>query len=367
MRISSFFVLLLLGLKVYSQDVENEAHQIKLSGYVDTYFSGYDNDLDQDEFQPFITAGARDNSFGVNVAQLGLSYNYKTIRSHIILHYGDIPQATWSSDFNTIQEANVGLRLSKGLWLDAGFFATHIGTESFLPKNNMLSSTAFKTFNEPFYQAGAKLTYTNTHWEFQLWVANGYNSFLDNNDAKSIGAYINYKLSPNTSIVYTNLYGRESEDALTVKQNRFYQNLYINHHWNNKVFLQVGFDYGIQTNSDLEDADKTAQMFAGLLTARYQFNPRFSITGRAEIFNDESGFISGTVSDANGNISGVELSGFTFGAEYKPLEGCYLRAEARHTRALNNAAIFVVNGNSVDQRNELLMTLGLEVEKLFNL
>ncbi|MEM6514916.1 MAG: outer membrane beta-barrel protein [Bacteroidota bacterium] len=280
---------------------DESTHKITLSSYVDTYFSGYDTDLSQNEFQPFITVGARDNTFGLNIAQIGVNYKHDFLRSNIILHYGDIAQATWSSEFNFVQEANIGVKLAENLWLDAGLFATHIGTESFLPKNNMLSSTAFKTFNEPFYQAGAKLSYSVSDWDFELWALNGYNNFVDNNDAKSVGVLISKNLNESTSITYTNLYGRESLDGVNPEQNRFYQNIYLNKNWNDKWYLTVGFDYGIQTNSDLNNPNETATMYAGILTTRHQFNPKFSITGRAEIFNDKNGFISGIITDPERN------------------------------------------------------------------
>lgn len=362
--LATFTLIACTGL--YAQQEIKTAHKLTLSSYVDTYFAGYDNDLGQQDFQPFITVGARDNTFGLNVAQLGLKYEQDKVRGTVILHYGDIPQATWSTEFNAVQEANVGVKLTDGLWLDAGFFATHIGTESFLPKNNLLSHTMYLTFNEPFYQAGAKLSYNALNlWYVELWALNGYNSFVDNNDAKSLGVLIKHDLSAATAITYTNLYGRESADGLEA-QNRFYNNIYLTHNWNEKVFLIIGFDYGTQTNSDLQKPNETATMFGGMITGRYQFNPKFSITGRVEIFNDKNGFISGTVVNTNGNPAGIQLTGYTLGAEYRPFEKAYLRAEARSTIAPSNLEIFVKNAESTNKRFEVLFTMGLELEKIFN-
>ncbi len=109
-----------------SQESLPAIHQLTLSGYADSYFASYSNALRQNEFQPFITVGARDNNFGLNIASLGIQYTHTFLRGNILLHYGDIPKATWSDDFQNIQEANIGLKLSDGLWVDAGFFATHI-------------------------------------------------------------------------------------------------------------------------------------------------------------------------------------------------------------------------------------------------
>lgn len=346
-------------------DSKNNNQKITLKAYVDGYLSSYSNDLSQQSFQPFETVGARDNSFGVNVAQFGMHYETKWARANVTFHWGDIPQATWSTDYNQIQEANVGVRLSEGLWLDAGFFRTHIGTESFLPKDIMLSNTAYKTFFGPFYQAGAKLSYENLeNWYFELWVLNGYNSFIDANDAKSVGTLITYHFNDNTNITYTNLYGRESLDDAVTPQNRFYQNLYVNHNWNEKWFVNIGFDYGIQTNSDLQTPSKTASLFAGLATLRYQCNSKWSITTRGEFFRDENGFISGTVLNTNGIVDGISLHAYSLGTEFRPIKNSYVRAETRYTQTADDLEIFVENGNLTNSRWEILVTMGLDLEKV---
>lgn len=345
---------------------DEKNNKIKISGYIDSYFSAYSNDLSQQEFQPLITVGARDNSFGVNIVAFTISYEHEWVRGNITMHWGDIPQATWNKDFNQIQEANIGFKLTEGLWLDAGFFRTHIGTESFLPKNNLLSSTAFITYNEPFYQAGAKLSYDIVkNWHFEMWALNGYNNFVDTNDAKSIGMLANYTISKRTSITYTNLYGRESTDDMEPKQNRFYQNIYINQNWNEKIFLIAGFDYGMQTHSQLDNLDKTASMYGALATLRYQYNPKWSVTGRGEIFKDTNGFISGMVENDEGEPTGIELTGFTLGTEFKPVPNAYIRAEGRFTGAKNALDIFVENGTPTNHRYEFLVTMGINIEKAF--
>jgi hypothetical protein len=361
------FVLLSYN-SIYGQEEVSNDHTITLSTYVDGYYAGYNTDGDPNSFRPYITVGARGNSIGVNVAQMGVNYAHKNIRSNIVLHYGDIPQATWSSNYNHIQEGNVGIKLADGVWFDAGAFATHIGTESFLPKNNMLSSTAFKTYNEPFYQTGAKLTYDKPdNLELQFWILNGYNSFVDNNKSKSVGFLLSYSLSDITSITYTNLLGREDETGSDDNQNRFYQNVYVNTSWQDKVFVTAGFDMGTQTNSNLQNPNDAALMYAGLVTARYQFNPKWSLTARGEVFNDKNGFISGLVVNTDNEVAGLELFGFTIGTECRPAENAYFRAETRFTNAPEYLDIFRADNASQNTRMELLLTMGLELEKIFKM
>ncbi|MFT5668473.1 MAG: hypothetical protein ACI9DK_002677 [Vicingaceae bacterium] len=368
--ISSLFLIVSISIQAQKKDTS----QLKISAYVDSYMSSFSNDLNQQTFQPYTTAGARDNTFGVNVAQIGLHYTGNSIRGNFIYHDGDIPQATWSNNFNNLQEANAGFKLLDGLWLDMGFFATHIGTESFLPKENMLGQTSFITYNEPFYQAGAKLSYgAKNHWNFELWVANGYNRHVDNNDAKSVGVQVKKEFSKNTCITYSNMYGRESDDSSAVDQYRFYNNIYLNHNWKDKIYLTAGFDLGTQTNTDLSNADKTALMYAGLLTVRYQFTPKYSVTARGEFSEDENGFINGLYQTGFVGFSlipvyeGISLYGITLGGEYKPNDNSYIRLDGRYLATGNNQNIFIENGSVTNERLEIMITIGFFIDKAFKI
>jgi hypothetical protein len=368
--ISSLFLIVSISIQAQKKDTS----QLKISAYVDSYMSSFSNDLNQQTFQPYTTAGARDNTFGVNVAQIGLHYTGNSIRGNFIYHDGDIPQATWSNNFNNLQEANAGFKLLDGLWLDMGFFATHIGTESFLPKENMLGQTSFITYNEPFYQAGAKLSYgAKNHWNFELWVANGYNRHVDNNDAKSVGVQVKKEFSKNTCITYSNMYGRESDDSSAVDQYRFYNNIYLNHNWKDKIYLTAGFDLGTQTNTDLSNADKTALMYAGLLTVRYQFTPKYSVTARGEFSEDENGFINGLYQTGFVGFSlipvyeGISLYGITLGGEYKPNDNSYVRLDGRYLATGNNQNIFIENGSVTNERLEIMITIGFFIDKAFKI
>ena len=255
-----------------------------------------------------------------------------------------------------------------------GFFATHIGTESFLPKENMLGQTSFITYNEPFYQAGAKLSYgAKNNWNFELWVANGYNRHVDNNDAKSVGVLVNKEFSKNTSITYSNMYGRESDDSSAVDQYRFYNNIYLNHNWKDKIYLTAGFDLGTQTNTDLSNADKTALMYAGLLTFRYQFTPKYSVTARGEFSEDENGFINGLYQTGFVGFSlipvyeGISLYGITLGGEYKPNDSSYVRLDGRYLATGNYQDIFIENGSVTNERLEVMITIGFFIDKAFKI
>lgn len=342
---------------------QGDSTKIELTGYIDTYYASYSNKMAPDELQPFVTVGPRDNQFGLNIAEIGATYNTGIVRGSFVIQYGDIAEATWSGRFRTIQEAWVGMEVSEGLWIDAGFFTTHIGAESFLPKNNYLSSTDIGTYNEPFFQSGARLIYERSEkFEAQVHVVSGYNLFIDNNDAKSVGMLLGYRINDRVAVSYANLFGRESPDG-AVRQNRFYHNLYLTWDPNQKVSAIIGGDMSTQTNSTLEDSTGTAVMFNAVAIARYRFTNQYSTTGRIEYFNDADGFISGALQNRNGELQGLNATAFTIGVEYAPSPEAYLRAETRWTRAESDLQPFNKGGKPSNLRAEFLINMGFYFNK----
>jgi len=357
------FLLFLLFISPFSYAQQDSSQQISISAYSDVYFASFSDELAPNELQQVTTVSPRDKRFGLNIAQLGVHYESDRVRGNVIIHYGDIAEATWSEEFRAVQEANMGIRLADNWWLDAGFFATHIGTESFLPKNNNTSSTAVATYNEPFFQSGARLAYEGSEqFDFAFWVVSGYNFFLDANDAKSVGIAASYYFSDELSLTYTNLFGRESADGLSPKQYRTYHNLYANWQAAPLWHLSLGGDIGTQTHSKLRNPNATAVMFNALATLRFQLHPQYALTARGEIFQDPEGFISGVYPTADSSINGLELYGLTLSAEYRPMPQSYLRLESRYLQTSNQLEIF--NTEKPDnQRWELMVTMGWEIEK----
>ncbi len=335
---------------------------LSLNAYFDSYTAYFTDDLPLNEFQQFTTVSPRDNQIGINAMQLGARLDHEFVRGAITLHYGDIAKATWSEEFQAIQEGWAGIRVLDGLWLDAGFFVTHVGTESFLPKNNLLSSTAVATYIGPFYQAGARLSWEGSErFTAALHVINGYNQFLDRNKAKSFGISFTYSFDNDLALTYTNMHGRESEENAVRDQYLSYHNLYGS--WTyGRWQLIAGGDYAWQTNSSLDDPEEAARMFNFLTTVRYGFTDKLSATGRFEVYNDPDGFLSGTFTEAGGN-AGLEMTGYTAGVEYRPAAISFLRAETRYIRTRDGLDIFTDDETSGNERWEFMVTIGIYLDK----
>lgn len=324
-------------------------HRIKIEGYVSSYYAHYSDETTEGGFVQFPTMAPRNDQFGLNLAQIGMEYKSKLLRGNITLHYGDIPESVWPKTFNLIQEAHAGFRIVKGLWLDAGFFRTHIGVESVQPRENVTSSMAVLTYYEPYYLSGAKLTYEVTKkLTLQLNVFDGYNEYLENNKNKAIGFSALYEFNDNVSVTYNVLTCDETPDAVKTKHQRFFNNLYATMVFN-KFSLGLEANYGWQKNSLRSDTTKTAFLYSGLFVAKYQLFKKFGAYCRGEYFSDPDMILTGKT-----NI-GQYIMGTTGGIEYKPLKNSALSLEGRILQS--DRLIFKENNYNTNQRYEIIVCL----------
>jgi Putative beta-barrel porin-2, OmpL-like. bbp2 len=333
---------------------------IKFSGYVDAYYAYYTDSVGTNNYQKFPVISPKSNVFGINIVQITAQYTAEKTRAIATLHYGDIPASAWSPVFNMIQEANAGVRLTKKIWLDAGFFKTHIGTEALLPKDNIASTLSIITFYEPLWQAGIKLTYTpSDKLLICLHILNGYNTFVDNSKSKSYGVAISYALGEKGNINYYNLVGEESPEGTKTKHFRFLNNFVFNYQLTKKFKTTIGVDYITQQHSGISDTNSTASIFSAILTFKYQAKPKFGIYARGETFSDKEGFLTGKFIDNTSNVTGYILNDATLGVEYKPADNAYIRLEGRDIIMDSRQQIFRTNGANTNNRLEAMVCVGV--------
>ena len=343
-----------------AQSKDSSGSQFKLTAYLDAYYARYSDSVGVGNFQKFAAESPKHNELGLNIAQITASYTATKVRATITLHYGDLVTSAWSPVYNMIQEANMGIQLHPKLWLDAGFFKTHVGTEALLPKDNIATSISIITLYEPWFQSGAKLSYIpNDKYVFCLHILNGYNTFVDNNSKKSVGITVFYAPNDKFNVGYYNLIGDEMPDSLKNPHVRFLNNLVFNYQFTPKLKGLAGFDFISQQNSQLKDPTKTASIYSAILTLKYQMHKKLSVYGRFEMMSDADGFLAGTITDATGAITGYKLTGYTAGLEAKITETSYFRLEGRDLVMDENQKIFRTNGQMTNTRLEGMLNFGI--------
>ena len=351
--------IFLLALKGFAQ-TNDSTSKFRISGYVDAYYAYYTDSAAVGDYQKFPSVSPRSNQFGLNTAMVSLQYDAERVHGIVTLHFGDIAKSAWSPQYNNIMEAHAGFRLCKKLWLDAGFFRTHFGTEGLLPKENIASAVSVNTFYEPYFEAGVRLNYIpNDKWAINLYVLNGYNIFEDNNKKKSFAMLVNYTPSENTNWGYSNYIGDDSSPADSISHLRIHQNVFFNY-LASKLKLQIGADYCMQRNTDIVYIKNiTATMFSCVIGLKYQVKQKYAVYARGEIFNDPQGLMSGVILDKENKYTGYKLKGITMGAEYKPMNNAYIRIEGRQLQMNKNQEIFYWNRKPTSQRMELLCNIGI--------
>ena len=337
---------------LYSQDFT----KFSLSGYVDTYYS-WDNDKNGNTLRQFSSIAPYREEFRLNIAQVSLKYNDEKVHGAITLQYGDIPQVNWPANQQFIQEAYVGFRPAKRLWIDAGYFLTHIGAEGLLPKSNFLSSLALGTYYEPFYQSGIRVSYEfSPKFYGALHLLNGYNVFTDNNKNKSVGLTLGFKPKDNLEVIYNNLIGNEMPSGVDGKT-RIYNNLVVKFSPSKKVDILLGGDVAMQERSGITDSTSSAVMYSGLAAIKFKPTTKFAVSVRGELFNDKDGFLSGVIAQSDGTAAGLNAFGITLGFEVRPVSNAYFRMEGRYLAAADKQKIFFDNSNS---RIEAITSIGVE-------
>lgn len=316
---------------------------VTFNAYVDAYYA-YNIDT-ADAVRQFASISPYNDEFRINIAQIGAKYTTSKVHAAITLHYGDIPSVNWPASQQFIQEAYAGVSPAKNLWIDAGYFLTHIGAEGLLPRNNYLTSQSLGTYFESFFQSGVRVNYDFSPKVYGAFYAlNGNNVFVDNNKNKSFGITLGVKPVTNLELIYNNLLGNEQPGDLKSKL-RLYNNLVVKYTASEKTDLLVGFDFATQEDSKLTDSLASASAFSGLLTVRYKPAERFSLTLRGEFFNDKDAIISPLITNQDSTVSGLKAYGVTLGFEYKPLQNAYVRIEGRVISAANEQKIFSGNEN----------------------
>ncbi len=366
MRITCFVLFALFSSgKSFSQKIDSipqakklsipipgkDSSAIIISAYVDAYYAYYTDSV-KSEYQQFPTVSPKSNSFGLNVAHFNFQYDGPKVRGVVALHFGDIQRSAWAGN---IMEAHAGVRLCKKLWLDGGFFRTHVGTEGLLPKENIASSIAVCTYMEPYFESGVRFNYNpNDKLILNFYVLNGYNIYQDNNKKKSVGLLATYAINDNFNIGYSNYIGDDSPIGDIISRMRLLNNVFVNFQAK-KIKMQLGGDYGIQKTNDPNDP---AVVMSSLASFRYQLQKKAAIYIRGEYFSDAQGVLSGTYINKNNQVGGLTIWGMTTGLEYKPTDNSYIRLEGRQLNA-EKTNVFYWDGKATNIRNEVMIHMGV--------
>ena len=308
---------------------QDSTGSLTISGYAETYYQ-YDFNKPADNNRPaFIYSHNRHNEFNLNLGFIKASYSSDRVRANIALAAGTYMNANYAAEpgvLKNVYEANTGVKLSKkkNFWLDAGIFPSHIGFESAISKDCWTQTRSLLADNSPYYEAGAKLTYTTTDgkWLLSGLALNGWQRIkrVDGNSRMSWGTQVQFKSSDKVLLNYSIFIGTDKPDS--ARLNRMFHNIYGIVNVTDKFGVTAGFDYG--SEEKFPGSDKKNTWYAPVVILKYAFSNKWAISGRVEHYNDKNGVIIGT-----GSPNGFQTTGFSMNIDHAPVKNVLIRLETR--------------------------------------
>ncbi|WP_333818959.1 porin [Ohtaekwangia sp.] len=319
-----------LSFPLFAQEAGDKPSPLTISGYLETYYI-YDFNKPADNTRPsFIYSFNRHNEVNLNLGMIRASYTTEKVRANLGLMAGTYPNANLASEpgvLKNIYEANTGVKLSanKNLWIDAGIFSAHIGFESAIGKDCWNLTRSILADNTPYYEAGAKLSYTtdNGKWFLSALVLNGWQRMqrVRGNSLPSFGTQITFKPSSAITLNSSSFIGTDKPDS--ARQMRYFHNFYGIFQVTEKFAITAGFDYGIEQKAP--EASHYNSWYSPVLIARYTITAKVTAALRGEYYNDKSGVIIHTATP-----HGFRTTGVSFNMDYLIVDNVLWRTEIRN-------------------------------------
>lgn len=319
-------------LYVLARAQSSDSSKITLNAYAEAYYA-YDFNQPADHNRPgFLYNHNRHNEFNVNLAYVKAAYTADNVRANLSFMAGTYANANLAAEpgvLKNIFEANVGLRLTPKLWLDAGILPSHIGFESAISKDCWTLTRSLLAENSPYYETGAKLTLTpNDRWTLSALLLNGWQRIrrIEGNNTPAFGTQIMFKPNSKTTLNYSTFVGSDKPD--TERRIRVFHNLYGIFQVSDHFGLTAGFDIG--TEQVAKGKPDVNVWYTPVVIGRYSIDEKWALAARVEHYNDLDGVIIG---------SEFQTTGYSLNLDYAPRSNALLRVEGRFLQDKNE--IFV--------------------------
>jgi hypothetical protein len=364
--------------------VYKASQKLVLDAYVDTYYTLTNDSLPRRTSQQFGTVSAFPNQFGLNLAQLGLSYTSDRLRGRAAVFLGDIPYFNANSDFPYLREASLGFRFAENIWFNAGFGPTVIGAESLIPQSNIAGTVALVSDYTPWFQSYAGISYETQ--AFKARIA-GVNLTLPSTDPfafRNTGVALSLGYEPldglelgfgsmttGAKLDVWNQVPADDADTVSIRSYNTLHATYRQGRFTGIAQLSLAYQSGLYTEMTANGrlALRDGIRYGGFLAAKYHFGSKeqFGAYGRVEYYVDDKAletpqYFTGRV-DNNGNpeFSGLRAVVFTLGAECRPVKNAYVRLEGRLLNAFDDQRWFNAPNSSLDRssRLDLIFTAGV--------
>jgi hypothetical protein len=195
--------------------------------YLDTYY-GYSFNQPRDDTIVGSGAVGRNTEWQINNATIGIDTNYKNVTGKITLQTGNQLAVTQDLDPTVnrgrnltvannkyIGEALAGYHFDKldGINVQAGYFYSYIGLESYLLGENWNYNRSFLSDFTPFYFSGARVQiFPTDKIKIEPWFMNGYQTYGKWSKNNSVGLSNYWRPNESLGFVANFYYGTDTKD-----------------------------------------------------------------------------------------------------------------------------------------------------------
>jgi hypothetical protein len=351
MKLSVLFLLFFSA--ILTLKAQDSLSSWQFSGYIEAYYA-YDFARPANQTRPgFVYSHNRHNELNLNLGLFKAAYAQDRMRGNLALMTGTYANANLAAEpgvLRNIFEANVGYKISKNqsLWIDAGIFPSHIGFESAIGKDCWTLTRSMMADNSPYYESGVKLTSQSADekWLFSVLWLNGWQRIqrVPGNNTPAFGHQISFKPNDKITLNSSSFIGNDKPDSL--RQMRYFHNLYGVFQFNDHWALTLAFDLGAEQNR--KGSTDLNVWYTPVLLLRYLPSEKLSLTARWENYHDPNQVIVGTGTD-----SGFRTSAYSLNADVNLSSNMMWRLEWR--RFSSRDAIFGPTG-ALEQGNSLFTT-----------
>lgn len=357
-KLISFFCMFFLPFQLFAQTDSTWKVKpiLRLSGFVDIFYS-FDFNRPQTNFrQTFLYNHNRHNEFNLNLGYIKVSLEHLKYRGQLALQAGTYAYDNYvaeSGPLRNIYEANVGCSLNKenNLWLDVGIFGSHIGFESAPSIENWSLTRSLLAENTPYYLAGAKLNYSpNAKWNLTGIVCNGWQRIqkIQGNSLPSFGTQIKY--CPNEKVMFNWSTFVGTDDPDSTRRMRYFNNFYSQFFIGNNLGIIAGIDIGVQQKNKWTSLYD--YWYSPVVIARFSFSENWALAFRAEYYQDKYGIIIPKKSNF-----GFDASGLSINMDFLPNENLSCRIEARGLKSTGK----IFEKKNAPTNNNIFITASIAV------
>ncbi|GAB4397225.1 MAG: porin [Microscillaceae bacterium] len=299
------------------------------SAYLETYFT-FDFQKPVSGRRPaFLYNHTQHNEVNLNLGILQAQYEGRGYRATLGLMVGTYAQENLAAEPSLLQfvyAAHAGLRLHKkaDFWLDMGILPSHIGFESARGQDCWTLSRSLLAENSPYYEAGARLSYTSPgqRWYLAALYLNGWQRIRrpPGNQSPAFGTQVSFRAQEGLLLNWSTFVGNDQPDSL--RQWRIFQNFYGQWQLSEKWGLLLGFDWGQQQRAKGEG--RYHHWWSPVCIVRFQPSPKISLAARGEYYHDPQEVIVRTQ-----NAQGFQTLGYSLNLDFAPRPNVLWRIEGR--------------------------------------